>query len=443
MAKKVMIWPDIYKEQGHWLPCINLANSLKGAGHTVQFMGIPDCESIIAPYVSGANFPTYFKTILASVYPYGHTLENKLEPRDQRWKPAHLLPLTGDPLATPPKPGALEALFTGPNKPDLLIGGYFTGLESLILYWKYGVRLAIITTFLRHPADDPAIHAKTKLIYMPRAVSQTIIDRSVPANLRGMSIDQFVGPLEAAEEIIPCPQDFDFKDPDWVHGTRVHYVEPMIPRDSLDGSGTKPSDTSQVPAVDPPNTPKTRLIYATSGSQVQDYEVQARQFFLSLIEMTKTQGMENTHLVLAVGDKLHAQLLIEFGQDVNAVSPPPIGNGKVHIFPWVSQLDIVKRADVVFIHGGLATIKESIAENVPIVIVPHGKDQYDNAMRIQRSGVGLVADTRDLSPESLRKLLTEAVSSLVLKRKLARMKDIFTGADNAPSSVGIINNVLA
>jgi len=150
-----------------------------------------------------------------------------------------------------------------------------------------------------------------------------------------------------------------------------------------------------------------------------------------------------SNLVLAVGDKLHAQLLVEFGQDVNAVSPPPIGNGKVHIFPWVSQLDIVKRADVVFIHGGLATIKESIAENVPIVIVPHGKDQYDNAMRIQRSGVGLVADTRDLSPESLRKLLTEAVSSLVLKRKLARMKDIFTGADNAPSSVGIINNVLA
>jgi UDP-N-acetylglucosamine transferase subunit ALG13 len=431
-----MIWPDIYKEQGHWLPCINLANSLKGAGHTVQFMGIPDCESIIGPYVSGANFPTYFKTILASVYPHGHTLENKLEPRDQRWKPAHLLPLTGDPLATPPKPGALEALFTGPNKPDLLIGGYFTGLESLILYWKYGVRLAIITTFLRHPADDPAIHAKTKLVYMPRAVSQTIIDRSVPANLRGMSIDQFVGPLEAAEELIPCPREFDFKDPDWVHGPRVHYVEPMIPRSSLDGSGNKPSDSTGIPNTTPP-----RLIYATSGSQVQDYEVQARQFFLSLIEMTKTRGMEDTHLVLAVGDKLYAQFQVEFGRDVGDYKP--IGNGKVQLYPWVSQLDIVKQADVVFIHGGLATIKESIAENVPIVIVPHGKDQYDNAMRIQRSGVGLVADTRDLSPESLRKLLTEAVSSLFLKRKLARMKDIFAAADGAPSSVGIINGVLA
>jgi hypothetical protein len=435
---KVMIWPDIYKEQGHWLPCINLANSLKAAGHTIQFMGIPDCESIIAPYVAGANFSTYFKTILASIYPYGHTLENKLEPKDQRWKPAHLLPLTGDPLATPPKAGALEALFTGPSKPDLLIGGYFTGLESLILYWKYSIPLVIITTFLRHPADDPAIHAKTKLVYMPRAVSQTIIDRSVPTNLRGMSIDDFVGPLEAAEELIPCPREFDFKDPDWIHGARVHYVEPMISRGSLDGSSTVPGDPSGVPTT----PPDTRLIYATSGSQVQDYEVQARQFFLSLIEMTKTRGMENTHLVLAVGDKLYAQFQLEFGLDVNPINPQAIGNGKVHLFPWVSQLDIVKQADVVFIHGGLATIKESIAESVPIVIVPHGKDQYDNATRIRRNGVGLVADTANLTPESLRKLLTEAATSLSIKRKLARMKTIFANADAAKPSVGIVNDVL-
>lgn len=34
------------------------------------------------------------------------------------------------------------------------------------------------------------------------------------------------------------------------------------------------------------------------------------------------------------------------------------------------------------------TIKESIWEQVPIVIVPHGKDQPDNATRIRRNGLG-------------------------------------------------------
>ena len=66
----------------------------------------------------------------------------------------------------------------------------------------------------------------------------------------------------------------------------------------------------------------------------------------------------------------------------------------------------MKVADVAFMHGGLATIKESIWEQVPIVIVPLGKDQRDNALRIKRSGVGVAAEVADLSPHDLRKLLT-------------------------------------
>ena len=46
---RIMIWPDLYKEHGHWLPCVNLANSLQEIGHTPEFMGIPDCASIVAP----------------------------------------------------------------------------------------------------------------------------------------------------------------------------------------------------------------------------------------------------------------------------------------------------------------------------------------------------------------------------------------------------------
>jgi hypothetical protein len=58
---RVIIWPDIYKEQGHWLPCINLAKSLKDAGYaTVEFMGIPDTQPIVQPY----GFP--FNTILST-----------------------------------------------------------------------------------------------------------------------------------------------------------------------------------------------------------------------------------------------------------------------------------------------------------------------------------------------------------------------------------------
>lgn len=415
---RVTIWPDIYKEQGHWLPCINLAASLKAAGYTtVDFMGIPDTQPIVSPY----GFP--FTPILSNIYPAGYSLENKLEPLDQRWKPAHLMPIVR---------GALDNVFRpqSGSPPGLLIGGYFTGLETVMISRKYQIPFVIITTFLRHPESLPSLHAKTKLLYMPKAVAQAIIDGIVgPANA-GMSIDEFVSPLDAANrpEIIPCPKDFDFgppADPDWVHRPTTSYVEPMVLR---------PSVLPQSPPI--PTT--TRLIYGTSGSQVQDYEFRARIFFKNLISMMQTSGMDQYTLVLAVGSKLLTQLKLEYGV---GTAKPTLPNNVI-LYDWVSQIDIVRTADVVFMHGGLATIKESIWEQVPIVIVPLGKDQMDNALRIKRTGVGVAAEVADLSPADLRKLFTQATGSTWIRQNLASMQAIFQTAETAKPSVNIIKSVL-
>jgi UDP-N-acetylglucosamine:LPS N-acetylglucosamine transferase len=413
---KVMIWPDIYREHGHWLPCVTLAKSLKDAGYTVEFMGIKDTEAIVLPY------QVTFRTILQSIYPQGYSFDNTLEPLDQKWKPHHLLPICR---------GALDSVFTGAGAPNLLVGGYFTGLESLLIHYKYGIPIVVITTFLRHPHDDPAIHAKTKLLYMEEAIAQKIIDSVVPVAQAGMSIEDFIKPLELAKELIPCVKEFDFADDDWVHRSTVTYVEPMIARVPLLG-GPPPSDPVQVPGG-------KRLIYGTSGSQVADYEPQAKKMFKTLIAMMKTPGMENYHLALATGAKILSELRRELGLDVGATLP-----SNVFLSDWVSQLDILQTADVVFMHGGLATIKESIWEKVPIVIIPHGKDQRENALRIRRSGVGLVSDVGELSATDLRQLLTAATASSWTKQNLIRMQALFAARENAvpKPSVQVISGVV-
>jgi len=421
---RVIIWPDIYKEQGHWLPCITLAKSLKDAGYTaVEFMGIPDTQSIVTPY----GFP--FNTVLANIYPTGYSLENKLEPVDQRWKPHHLLPIVR---------GALDGVFrpSPVAAAALLISGYFTALETLLISYKYNIPFVLITTFLRHPEDLPSLHAKTKLLYMPKAVAQSIIDGVVGPAKAGMTIDQFVSPLDAPNrpEIIPCPKDFDFTDPDWKHRPTTSYVEPMIVRTPIPPASPvvpDPTQPLQIPAG-------ARLIYGTSGSQVQDYEFRARVFFKNMISMMQTQGMDSYFLVLAVGSKLLAQLNVEYGVDIKQSTLP----ANVALFDWVSQLDVMKVADVAFMHGGLATIKESIWEQVPIVIVPLGKDQRDNALRIKRNGVGVAAEVADLSPQDLRKLLTQATSSTWVRQNIARMRGIFQSAEAAKPSIGIIKTVV-
>jgi UDP:flavonoid glycosyltransferase YjiC (YdhE family) len=419
---RVTIWPDIYKEQGHWLPCINLAKSLKDAGYaTVDFMGIPDTQSIVTPY----GFP--FTTVLGTIYPPGYSLENKLEPIDQRWKPHHLMPIVRGALDNVFRPGSGSA-------PSLLISGYFTALETVMISRKYNIPFVVITTFLRHPEDLPSLHAKTKLLYMPKAVAQALIDGIVGTANAGMSIDEFVSPLDAANrpEIIPCAKEFDFTDADWVHRKTTSYVEPMILRTPIPPASPVVPDPTSIPAG-------SRLIYATSGSQVQDYEFRARIFFKNMISMMQTQGMDSYYLVLAVGTKLLAQLNLEYGVGTSQSTLP----ANVALFDWVSQLDMVKVADVVFMHGGLATIKESIWEQVPIVIVPLGKDQMDNALRIKRSGVGVAAEVADLSPTDLRKLFTQATASTWIRQNLQRIKGIFQTAEAAKPSINIIKTLLS
>jgi UDP:flavonoid glycosyltransferase YjiC (YdhE family) len=207
----------------------------------------------------------------------------------------------------------------------------------------------------------------------------------------------------------------------------------MIERVRLDAAGGKLDGTD---VVDLPGNAK--VIFGSSGSQVQDYETQAKSFFQTLIAMTKTSGMSGYDLVLAVGEKLYAEFQVEYGIDVQKSTLP----ANVHLYPWVSQLDIVDGAYAVFTHGGLATLKESIWEEVPIIIVPHGKDQLDNSLRIQRNGLGVVAQQEAVTPESFRKLLTQATTSTWIRSSLAKMKAKFKVLEDEKPSLKKIQEVL-
>lgn len=411
MPNKVMLFPDLYREQGHWLPAVNLAKSLKDRGYNIGFMGIKDCESVITPYKGNLTIGSLFTPILEGIYPLGYTLENKLEPLDQRWKPQHLMSICRGELA-----GALAGS-------SLLIGGYFTALESLLLHRKHGIPIALLTTYLRHPDDDPASFAKTKLVYMQRAVAQSLMDQVTPGGKFSGTLDEFVQPLRDAKELIPCPKSFDLTDPDWNHTGNVFYVEPMVLRVPLDGSAP-PTNASGVPQ-------DKRIIFGTAGSQIQDYEFKARSFFKNLISMMKTSDMDKYRLVLAVGEKILAQLNVEYGVDRGKSTIP----SNVHLFDWVSPLDILAEAEVVFMHGGLATIKEAIWEQVPMVVVPHGKDQLDNALRIRRGNLGVVSDVTDLSPSELRRLITVATTNSWQRSNVAKLRATFQAEDAPPTGL--------
>lgn len=91
--KRIVFWPDVYKEQGHWLPTLAWAEDLSKLGHTIKYMGILDCKGVVDAYpIKDSNdtlVPIPFSPIFRNIYPLGYTTESHTSP-NERWRPDHI-----------------------------------------------------------------------------------------------------------------------------------------------------------------------------------------------------------------------------------------------------------------------------------------------------------------------------------------------------------------
>ena len=414
MPKNILFFPDVYKEHGHWLPAISLAQGLRSKyGHKVEFMGIADCEPIVEPY--GFKFHKIFE----KEYPAGYTKSFQHGLINDHGKFPHLWNIIDD---------GLKDLLQNKFKPHLIISGYFTSLETLLLYYKYmysndykihDTKFMFTTTFLRHPTAGPETLALQVLVSMSEPMLRKVM-RSVcggTVDVDTLSVHDFIEPIKEMIELVPCPRQFEFDNYRFETG-RVEFIEPCIVK-----RGGDPNDLWEV-GIPPAKLRKSdkRIIFATAGSQTQDYKDMARRWFQEMIKMMGLQGMQDYHLVMSVGDDLFEEDWAKSGalpENVTAHS-------------WVSQLDVLNYCAAAYVHGGLATVKECIYKNVPIIVLPLGKDQMDNAMRVVRSGIGQTAHVETVNFNDLQYLFLQATTNEWMRTKLSRMNEVFVNMERDP-----------
>ncbi|SHH74499.1 UDP:flavonoid glycosyltransferase YjiC, YdhE family [Fibrobacter sp. UWCM] len=453
--KKILFWPDVYKEQGHWLPTLAWADYLK-EWHDINYMGIADCQEIVTKYnlKNGTNFgyETIFscqeKSVDYSIYPYGYTNEVVTTP-GTRWKTDHIWTLVaagfdsekslnkvGFPSDTKIYKCAQEfrKIWKRIN-PDLLISGYFTALELLIIYYHHHVKtkvftnekiqFAFSTTYLRHPEEDPAAHALQNLQAFSVAEQNKIInmvkndsdDVDTIYDDPGISLEEFVSPLSTFHEFIPCIKSFDYSQ--YEHGSKVHYVEPCMTKE-LEPDNNEYSDEYWHDFL---NAHK-KIVFVTAGSQILDYKEKALILFQSIIDAMQASDMSGYQLVLCAG----ATLVQELKSDYENVS----------IFGWVPQRKILESlADTehtgscAIIHGGLATIKECVYCNVPFLVLPLGKDQMDNALRLEDYGINNYFYIEFIKPKCLLYFINQILQDYVSLANLAALSKEFHIAENS------------
>ena len=77
-------------------------------------------------------------------------------------------------------------------------------------------------------------------------------------------------------------------------------------------------------------------------------------------------------------------------------------------------------------HGGLSTITAALAAGVPLVCIPQGRDQSDNAERVAASGVGRAVAT-DAPAAQIACALTELLADPAALGAARRFAEVIAG----------------
>ncbi|MFC9558711.1 glycosyltransferase [Agromyces sp. NPDC056965] len=86
-----------------------------------------------------------------------------------------------------------------------------------------------------------------------------------------------------------------------------------------------------------------------------------------------------------------------------AVEPSAIrAPANVTVVASAPHREVMRHASLVVTHGGHGTVIKTLAAGLPLVILHHGRDQADNAVRVTERGAGVAISRRSSSPKIAR-----------------------------------------
>ena len=197
-----------------------------------------------------------------------------------------------------------------------------------------------------------------------QAVTQRLWDKGL-ARLNGLRAERGLEPLRhfldqpqrARRQLVFTSPAFDFPIPGL--SDSVRYVGPVLddPRWASDAT----TDWAPPPGDDP-------LVLVGLSSTFQDHAATLQRIVDALATLP-VRGLVTTGPALASG----------------AITPAP----NVVVVANAPHTAVLEHAAIVVTHGGHGTVVKALAADVPLVVLPHGRDQLDNAVRVTSRGAGV------------------------------------------------------
>jgi MGT family glycosyltransferase len=128
-------------------------------------------------------------------------------------------------------------------------------------------------------------------------------------------------------------------------------------------------------------------------------------------------------VVMAIGDKINQRLLGEIP-------------GNFIVRPTVPQLEILRRAALFITHGGMNSVNEGLAADVPLLLIPQGADQFLIARRVQQLGAGV--SLRNPSAGQVRDTAEELLANPAYRQQSANLGAALRTTGGPPAAADAI-----
>jgi MGT family glycosyltransferase len=153
---------------------------------------------------------------------------------------------------------------------------------------------------------------------------------------------------------------------------------------------------------------------------------------------TLQNGILRTFRVIAEACAgLDLQLVISLGggQDPALLRDLP---GDPVVVGYAPQLDLIRRSALTISHGGLNTTLESLAQGVPMVVVPVTYEQPGVGARVEWSGVGRSIPLGRLTVDRLRDAVRQVLGNPAYRARAIRLQSSIEAADGLNRAADLI-----
>jgi UDP:flavonoid glycosyltransferase YjiC (YdhE family) len=95
----------------------------------------------------------------------------------------------------------------------------------------------------------------------------------------------------------------------------------------------------------------------------------------------------------------------------------------------------------VIFHGGSGTLAHVVANGLPMVILPLGADQFDNAARCAELGASRTLDPDQLTPEHIREVLLDVLHTPTYRLSAERLRNEFDALPGVDYAVELLERL--